>query len=162
MKILFIIPPNIHYIEPYAFVKADKSNSVRPSLGLLYVAAALRKSLGIEVRIIDSNADGLTLDDLGEIIREEAPDMVGFSVLTFNLLNCMEVSRLIRILSPTTKICYGGWHPTLYPQETLELGCTDFIVIGEGEAGFPELVNVLRNKKEPAENDLGNIRGIGF
>ena len=66
MKIFFIVPPNVHYIEPYAFVKADKSNTVRPSLGLLYVAAALRMSLGIEVRIIDANAEGLTLNDLGK------------------------------------------------------------------------------------------------
>jgi len=57
MKVIFIIPPNIHYIEPYSFVKADKSNTVRPHLGLLYVAAALRKNLGISVRIIDSNKE---------------------------------------------------------------------------------------------------------
>ena len=162
MKIFFIVPPNIHYIEPYAFVKADKSNTVRPHLGLLYVAAALRKSLGIEVRVIDSNADGLTLDGLREIISKETPDMIGFSVLTFNLLNCMEVSRLIQTCSPATKICYGGWHPTLYPQETLELGCVDFIVIGEGETTFTELVKVLQKGQAPAEEDLGNILGIGF
>src|SRR3972149_3814534 len=82
VKIFFIVPPNIHYIEPYAFVKADKSNTVRPYLGLLYIAAALRKSLGIEARIVDSNADGLTLEDIGEIIRRETPDLIGFSVLT--------------------------------------------------------------------------------
>lgn len=162
MKIFFIVPPNIHYIEPYAFTKADKSNAVRPHLGLLYVAAALRKSLRIEVRIIESNADGLTLDDLGEIIRQETPDIIGFSVLTFNLLNCMEVSRLIRSCSPATKICYGGWHPTLYPLETLDLGCVDFIVIGEGETSFTELVEVFLKKQDPAENDLVNIQGIGF
>lgn len=162
MKIVFIIPPNIHYIEPYAFVKADKSNTVRPYLGLLYVAAALRKSLGIEARIVDSNADGLTLEAIGEIIRRETPDLVGFNVLTFNLLNCMEVSRIIRTYSPSTRICYGGWHPTLYPRETLEIGCADFIVIGEGEVSFTELVKVLQKRQCPEEDDLGNIRGIGF
>jgi len=162
MKIFFIVPPNIHYIEPYAFTKADKSNAVRPHLGLLYVAAALRKSLGIEVRIIESNAGGLTLDDLREIIQQETPDIIGFSVLTFNLLNCMEVSRLIRSCSPETKICYGGWHPTLYPLETLDLGCVDFIVIGEGEFSFTELVKVLLEEQDPVENDLVRIQGIGF
>lgn len=161
MKIFFIIPPIIHYIEPYAFVKADKSNTVRPHLGLLYVAAALRKSLGIKAKIIDSNADDITLDGIGEIIKKETPDIIGFSVLTFNLLNCMEVSKLIRKYSPATKICYGGWHPTLYPRETLELGCADFIVIGEGETSFTELVSILQ-KKGLTEDGLMNIRGIGF
>src|SRR3990172_6375289 len=162
MKIFFIIPPNIHYIEPYAFVKADKSNTVRPYLGLLYVAAALRKYMGIEVRIIDSNADGLSLEDIGDIIRQETPDLVGFSVLTFNLLNCMEVSKLIGTFSGVTKICYGGWHPTLYPRETLELGSADFIVIGEGEFSFPKLVKACRENSERTQEELEKIKGIGF
>ena len=109
MKIFFIIPPNIHYIEPYAYIEADRSNTVRPYLGLLYVAAVLERDLGIETRIIDSNADNLTLNDLENIIAEEKPDIVGFSVLTFNLLNCMEVCKIIRQHSPLSKICFGGW-----------------------------------------------------
>ena len=162
MKVIFIIPPNIHYIEPYSFVKADKSNTVRPHLGLLYVAAALRKNLGISVRIIDSDAEGLTLENLKEIIVREAPDIVGFSVLTFNLLNCMEVSRLIREHSPATKICYGGWHPTLYPRETLELGCVDFIVMGEGEITFTELVLACSRGERLVSEELSKIKGIGY
>lgn len=162
MKIFFIIPPNIHYIEPYAFVKADKSNTVRPYMGLLYVAAELRRSLGIEVRVIDSNADGLTLEDIESIIAAEAPDIVGFSVLTFNLLNCMEVCKLIRRRSPDTKICFGGWHPTLYPNETLELDCVDYIIIGEGERTFSELVDLLRENRGVFEQELDSIKGIGY
>jgi len=96
MKIFFVIPPNIHYIEPYAYVEADRSNTLRPCLGLLYVAAVLKRDLGIETHIIDSNADDLTLNDLENIIEEEKPDIVGFSVLTFNLLNCMEVCKIIK------------------------------------------------------------------
>ncbi len=162
MKIFFIIPPALHYIEPYAYVKADKSNAVRPSLGLLYVAAALRNYSGIEARIIDSNADGLTLDDLEIIIAEETPDIVGFSVLTFNLLNCMEVCKVIQRCSPRTKICFGGWHPTLYPQETLELDCVDYIVIGEGEATFPELVALCKEKRNDSDAELSGIKGLGY
>jgi anaerobic magnesium-protoporphyrin IX monomethyl ester cyclase len=162
MKILFITPPDIHYIEPYAYVKADKSNSVRPSLGLLYVAAALRKNMGFEARIIDANADGLTLIDLEKLIAEEAPEIIGFSVLTFNLLNCMEVCNVIRKCSPHSKICFGGWHPTLYPKETLELGCADYIVIGEGEMTFSELVALHENKRHNFDEELGKIKGLGY
>ncbi len=153
MKIFFIIPPRIHYIEPYAYAVADKSNEARVSLGLLYIAAQLKKTLGIDIKIIDSPLDRLTLDDLEMIVREQKPDFVGFSVLTFNLLNCIEVSRIIKKCSPTTKICYGGWHPTLYPEETLKLDWVDYIVIGEGEITFTDLIS---NKK------LDKINGLGF
>lgn len=161
MKILFIIPPEIHYIEPYAYVKADKNNSIRPPLGLLYVAAALRKTSGINVRIIDCNAGGIGMDTLGELIKNESPDLVGFSVLTFNLLNCIDVAKLIRKVSPQTKICFGGWHATLYPEETVKLDCVDFIVIGEGEHTFSKLVEYCR-KKEFSDKELLNIEGIGY
>ena len=161
MKILLIIPPNIHYIEPYSYIKADKNNAIRPCLGLLYVAAAVRKVSGIEIRIIDCNIDNLDLAGLRQIIKNEQPDIVGFSVLTFNILNCIEVARIIRQISPLTKICFGGWHPTLYPQETLKLDCVDYIVIGEGEHSFSELVGHCMNKPQTEQYPV-NIKGIGF
>ncbi|UCE48397.1 MAG: radical SAM protein, partial [Phycisphaerales bacterium] len=162
MKILFIIPPNIHYIEPYAYIQADRSNTIRPSLGILYVAAALKELSGIDLRIIDANADNLTLSDLERLITEESPDIVGFSVLTFNLLNCMDVCRIIRKCSPTTKICFGGWHPTLYPQETLAFDFVDYIVVGEGEWTFRELIATYQEECIDLEQELSGINGLGY
>jgi anaerobic magnesium-protoporphyrin IX monomethyl ester cyclase len=161
MKITFIIPPNTHYIEPYSYVKADEQNTIRPCLGLLYVAATLRKNLNITVHIIDSNADNLNIADLRQIIKKKQPDLIGFSVLTFNILNCIEVAKIIREASPVTKICFGGWHPTLYPSETLKLDCVDYIVMGEGEDTFTELVKACNQAKD-SDCRLDKINGIGY
>jgi anaerobic magnesium-protoporphyrin IX monomethyl ester cyclase len=162
MKIILFVPPNLHYIEPYAYIEADKSNTIRPYLGLLYVAAAVKDIPGIDISIVDANADELSMEALEELITRESPDMVGFSVLTFNLLNCMEVSKLIRKCSPRTTICFGGWHPTLYPQETLAFNFIDIIVIGEGELTFRELVTIYHENRRPAEKYLAAINGIGY
>jgi anaerobic magnesium-protoporphyrin IX monomethyl ester cyclase len=162
MKIFLIIPPHTHYIEPYSYIEADKSNTIRPNLGLLYVAAAVKDSAGIDIRIIDANIDGYTLDDLERLITDESPDMVGFSVLTFNLLNCLDVSRVVRKCSPKTKICYGGWHPTLYPRETLAFDCVDYIVCGEGELTFRELIEIYRENKGSDEKALSGVKGLGY
>ncbi len=135
---------------------------IRPHLGLLYVAAVLRQTLGIEVRIIDSNVDDITLDDLKGIIATETPDIVGFSVLTFNLLNCLAVSRMIRENSPHSIICYGGWHPTLYPEETLKQNCVDYVIIGEGERTFTELVKAGNRKQKNFGQKLSEIKGLGY
>jgi radical SAM superfamily enzyme YgiQ (UPF0313 family) len=153
MKIFFIVPPSIHYIEPYAHMVADKSNGARVYLGLLYLAAYLRKSTGINVKIIDAVAEQYSLEDLAEIIEHEKPDMVGFSVLTFNLLNCLAVCEIIKMKNPNTKICFGGWHPTLYSNETLKFDCVDYIVIGEGEITFSELVS---------KNSPKGVNGVGY
>lgn len=162
MKIILTVPPNIHYIEPYAYIEADKSNTIRPCLGLLYIAAAVKDIPGMDVRIIDASVDGLSLEDMELFFTREAPELVGFSVLTFNLLNCMEVSKIIRKCSPQTKICFGGWHPTLYPRETLAFDFVDYIVIGEGELTFRELVKVHQDGKNPAEKQLAGIEGLGY
>ncbi|MFC1652360.1 B12-binding domain-containing radical SAM protein [Planctomycetota bacterium] len=164
MKIILITPPNIHYIEPYAYVEADKSNAIRPNLGLLYVAAAVKDLPGVDVRVIDMNADELTLADLGRLLVSESPDIVGFSVLTFNLLNCMAVSEVVRKNSPRSKICFGGWHPTLYPRETLAFDCVDYVVVGEGEYSFRELVqsNQACASLLDQEQGLSHIKGLGY
>ena len=162
MKVVFIIPPDLHYMEPYAHVEVDKSNVVRPMLGLLYVAAELRRSLGLEADFIDCRLDGCDLEDLERVLARETPDVVGFSVLTFNLLNCMEAGRIVRKASPSSVICYGGWHPTLYPEETLALGGMDYIVIGEGEHTFAELASALLKDKNPSEERLAGINGLGY
>jgi radical SAM superfamily enzyme YgiQ (UPF0313 family) len=162
MKIFLIVPPNIHYIEPYAYIEADKSNTIRPYLGLLYVAAAVKDIPGIDIHIVDANADELSMEKLEELITKESPDMVGFSVLTFNLLNCMEVSKIVRKCNPRTKICFGGWHPTLYPRETLAFDFVDYIVIGEGEWTFRDLVKINEGNENPAEKELAGIEGLGY
>lgn len=159
MKIFFVIPPHVHYIEPYAYIQADKSNRIRLHLGLLYVAAELRRAAGITPRIIDLNLDDAPLDAFGALLAQEKPDIIGFSVLTFNLLNCLETCRIIRKASPQTKICFGGIHPTLYPEETLGLGLADYIVMGEGERTFCELVAAVASQDEPR---LAAVRGIGY
>lgn len=162
MKIFFIIPPSIHYIEPYAYVEADKNNVSRPPLGILYVAAEARRSLEAELRIVDLNVGGMSLGDLEQLLREEQPDVVGFSVLSFNLLNCMEVCKVVRQVSPRTLICFGGWHPTLYPEETLALGVADVIVIGEGERTFAELIQALGRRKDAGDDVFAGIKGVGY
>ncbi len=163
MNILFIVPPEKHYIESYVTKKLDKRREFRQKLGILYVAGYLKKFGGHNPEIIDSLADGLNKDDLREIIKKKKPDIVGFSVLTFNLLDCLDVARIIRDVSPITKICFGGFHPTIYPKETLNFPEVDFIVFGEGEITFNELINLIAKKcVEDLDTKLSSIEGLGW
>jgi magnesium-protoporphyrin IX monomethyl ester (oxidative) cyclase len=52
----------------------------------------------------------------------------------------------------------GGPHVTSSPKECLEQKAIDFIVVGEGEAIFLELVKVIFEKKD----NFQNILGVGF
>ena len=161
MNILFVVPPEKYYIESYVTKKLDKGREFRQKLGILYVAGTLREGTSFDVEVIDSLADGLDSSDIRRIIKEKKPDVVGFSVLTFNLLDCLDVAKIIREVSPSTKICFGGFHPTIYPQETLDFPEVDYVVFGEGEITFKELVKAI-DLGGNMDSIFSTIDGLGW
>lgn len=163
LSVLFVVPPEKHFIESYVTKKLDKGREIRQKLGIMYVASALRENTGIVPEIIDCLADGYNWDDLKKLIQEKKPDLIGFSVLTFNLLNCLEAAEIVRHVSPQTKICFGGFHVSIYPSETLNLPNVDFVVFGEGETTFSELVKAfVQLKKGDEGSSFKGIDGLGY
>ncbi|MFC1915612.1 B12-binding domain-containing radical SAM protein [Chloroflexota bacterium] len=149
-------------------------------LGLGYIAAVLEKH-GHEVRIHDADweVEGVShtsfkdmtkeyggyqriLHDIdnplwGEIetvIRQQSPDIVGLSVMTPVCASALNVSRLVRRINPEISIVWGGVHPTLLPEETVQLDEVDIVVRGEGEYTF---LDIVENR-----NELDNISGITY
>lgn len=161
MKVLFLVPPEEHFIESYVTRKLDKGREFRQRLGLLYVAGYLRDRLSVTPRIVDCIAHGWRIPDVERLIERERPDIVGLSVLTFNLLDCLAAADAVKRVSPATKICFGGFHVTLYPEETLALPNVDYIVVGEGEVTFAELVR-RHTSGRPGDAELREIEGLGF
>ncbi len=41
---------------------------------------------------------------------------------------------------PRCRIVWGGWHPSLFPGETLQEAGVDAVVVGQGELAFADLV----------------------
>jgi len=50
MKIFFIVPPELHFIEAYNTKKVDKGREFRQKLGILAVAGYLRDAMWVELR----------------------------------------------------------------------------------------------------------------
>lgn len=162
VSVVFVIPPENHYIESNVSPRIEKGREFRQKLGLLYVGGYLRHATGVVPAIVDCLADGWSLDDLEAHMRRVKPDLVGFSVLTFNILDCLDAARVIRRASPRTRICFGGFHATIYPRETLALPETDFVVFGDGEVTLAELVAALAAGGEDCEKRLSAIDGLGW
>lgn len=160
MNVLFVIPPETHSIESSVPKGLESGKGVYPKLGLLYVAAYLEDQTGIVPSIVDCPAERLDYDQLEARLARESPDIVGISTLTFNLIDTWKTIKLIKRLHPTTKVCVGGQHVTLYPRETLALEGVDFVVAGEGERVFTWLVEALARGDGPAE--LEKLPGLGF
>ena len=160
MRVSFLIPPETHSIESSVPKGLEGGKGVYPKLGLLYVAAFLDREWEGAPGFIDCPAERLDYDGLERRIREEDPDLVGISTLTFNLIDCWRTIKLIKRIKPSCKICVGGQHVTLYPEETLGLEGVDFIVHGEGERVFYRLVQAL--EQGGSADLLRQIPGLGW
>ncbi|MDD5773353.1 MAG: radical SAM protein [bacterium] len=160
MKILFLIPPEKSSTDSYTLQKIVKNREFRPKLGILYVAGYLRDKTGIIPEIIDCIAKGFDYEEIVNIIKENKPDVVGMSVLTFNLIDCLKAADIIKSIDKNIKICFGGFHPTLYPKETCTFKSVDFIVMGEGEKTFSELIEKMQ--KDTLNEEYYGINGLGW
>jgi len=65
--------------------------------------------------------------------------------------------KISKIAKKNSTVVWGGVHSTLLPKQTLENEFIDYVVIGEGEITFPNLIRALKKK-----NQTNRIKGIGY
>ena len=89
-------------------------------------------------------AQSAVRETIERLVRDNAPDVVGLSVMTFQRPTARRVIALIRALVPGVRVVVGGYDPSLAPEAWTNpaLG-VDAIVRGEGEVTFRELVRAL-------------------
>ena len=92
------------------------------------------------------------------LMREQDPDVVGLSIMTFQRRTALRLVRLIRRIKPGVAVVAGGYDPSLAPEayEHPESGI-DFIVRGEGELTFRALLLALSRGE-----DVSGIDGLSF
>lgn len=157
MHILLISPPHKSIITTTIPEKINQERGYQPPLGLLYLASYLKQNSAHQVTIIDSEVERLDHPDLRQRIEQLKPDLVGIQALTFTLIDALKTAATVKSYSRNTPVVLGGPHVTIYPQESLMLKDVDYIVRGEGEISFKEMLDNLGN-----EAGLGAVSGIGF
>jgi anaerobic magnesium-protoporphyrin IX monomethyl ester cyclase len=132
----------------------QKTRYPQPSLGLASLAAVLESS-GHNVKILDMPA--LKLSELSaETILQEKPDIIGITAMTPTLNAALAVAKKVKETSNNTLVALGGPHATVLPEETLEKAYDlDFVIRGEGEQTFADLVNHLQGNKTGLEKVSG-------
>ena len=83
------------------------------------------------------------------LVAEHEPDVVGLSVMTFQRKTAKGIIDLVRTRRPRARIVVGGYDPSLAPEAYTEDpdGGVDFIVRGEGEITFRELLRALETQR---------------
>ncbi|PWT82767.1 MAG: hypothetical protein C5B57_08140 [Blastocatellia bacterium] len=91
------------------------------------------------------------------LVHELRPDVVGLSVMTFQRITAFKIARLIRSLRPTVHIVVGGYDPSLAPHAYETCPEVQFIVRGEGEQTFSDLLRALE-----AHGGFEHIPGLSY
>jgi radical SAM superfamily enzyme YgiQ (UPF0313 family) len=110
-----------------------------------------------EVIIIDGR---LEKNPLNKIMKElDGALCLGITVLTGNPINdALYISDSVKRVHPDIPIIWGGWHPSLFPKQTLiDENSIDISVQGQGEVTFSELVDHLADRA-----DLQHVKGICY
>jgi len=132
--------------------ETEQDGFSNPPLGLLYIAGTLLQH-GFDVRVIDGCLEGLP--GIRKSIVEFQPEYIGITCLTPGRKKALTVARVAKEIIPHITVVLGGPHPTIMWKQMLEhYPDIDYIVIGEGEITFLELVQ--------SQTDPSLIPGLVF
>lgn len=134
MKVQLVLAPKL---------KLKRTGGVEylyPPLGLLYLASYLRDKLSdVEIKVTDGFRLGYprTLEE----VELFAPDILGVSSATPAAAGAYRLINEIKTILPETMVVYGGAHPTAIPEDALFRSMVDYVVMGEGEVTFCNLIS---------------------
>jgi hypothetical protein len=142
--------------------RATRPKNRRFPLSVMAIGAALPDDVTWE--IIDGNRP--TVDPLTDIsarvrVQAETNDPVRLIALTVmpgpQLVAAVPLSRQLKARFPDIPIVWGGYFPSLYPAPVLNAPYIDWLVRGQGEQAFRELLGVIAGTLDPH-----SVAGLGF
>ncbi|MCK4819555.1 cobalamin-dependent protein, partial [bacterium] len=124
-------------------------------IGLAYIKASIT---GHDVEVFDTNASKKPFEDLGEVLENHSPQVVGISLRNIDSTNKREVVFYYSYLKETidvikkqsqAKIIIGGSGFSMFAREIMEEeGRIDYGIFLEGEKVFPALLENLDNPQK--------------
>lgn len=129
---------------------------IHTNLAIRYLKAYARPEFDPE--IVEFTIKEPALNIVTELYQRK-PDLVGFSCYIWNIEETIKVIQMLRAVSPKTKIVLGG------PEVSYDLhywlrrldGLVDFIIMGEGEYSFKQLLRYVHE-----EIPLEEVPGIAY
>ena len=152
MKILLIYP---YFLEE----RIHREEVEAVPIGLHSVAAVLKKSK-YDVEVVNCCKSGMRPESIPEILKNKRPQVIGFSIVNGNRWGAIEIARAAKQIVPKVKVVFGGigahslWEHFLnhFPE-------IDYIVLGEGEYSF---LNLIRFLESGGDGNPADLTGVAF
>jgi len=150
-----MVKKNIILVNPAIHFQGVLTHGMYPNTAIMILATILDRA-GFKVKIVDGRYQ--TANNAIKTILNEVNDsllFVGFSVMTIQLPWAYYVSTAVKSKAPGVKTIWGGVHPTLFPEQTIEDTAVDIVAVDETASTINSLAQTLSQ-----EGDLSTIPGI--
>lgn len=142
-KVLLITPP-------YHYGLTDVLGRWIP-LNLVYLAGAARQA-GADPEIYDAQVLNHGFPEIEAKLAAARPDVVAVGAVTATVHDALRILEIAKKVNPAAVTVLGGVHASFLYREILESSpAVDFVVLGEGEGTFRELLETLAESGNPAE-----------
>ena len=151
---------NILLVYPYFLDQRINEEDVSAiPMGLYYVGAMLRAN-GYAVDILNGHSLGRVPHRIYQVLGDRRPDVVGFSILHANRWGGIDIARMVKKVNPKATVVFGGVGATfLWEHFLTHFPEIDYVVRGEGEQSFLELIRFLEKKNGTMPT---HIDGLAF
>ncbi|HAA81440.1 MAG: Radical SAM domain protein [Caldanaerobacter subterraneus] len=109
-----------------------------------------------DIEIFETTINDST-DFMLESVVEKEPDVVGISCYIWNIEIALNLAENIKKILPKVILVLGGPEASYDVDNLLSKGFIDYIVLGEGEIAFKELLEALEGKR-----DIKEVAGISY
>lgn len=157
-KIALIYPQRMHYAfgtTPHVHVEADAGSY--PPIGMLYIAAYIQRHSAHEVLVLDGHTEQVDQQGVEQYLLKHRPDVVGIYFSTYYVRDSILTAASVRDVLPNAAVVAGGPHVDFYPSETVSLPYVDYVMQGDSERSFLELVNHLSAGDLDAAGAMNNV-----
>ena len=129
-------------------IEAGAKHTLYPPIGLMHLAAVLRDEYDVYIK--DYSGEEIKEEELEREINKINPFIIGIRVLTGPPIpRAILISKVAKRLDKI--VVWGGPHPTILPEQTLQEDYIDSVIIGEGEHTFKQLIKYYEGKKAKLE-----------
>ena len=136
--------------------RATRPKNRRYPLSILALAAMIEGKE--DYAIVDGNLEDYPSASIERIMRERRARMLAVTVMPGpQMVAAIPVCRWLKETHPDVPIVWGGYFPTIYPDAALNANYVDFVVRGQGEDTFVELLVALEGDRK-----FTGIPGLSF
>jgi radical SAM superfamily enzyme YgiQ (UPF0313 family) len=142
-NIVLVMPSYKECVQSFFVFHEDQAIGSKPPLGIMSIAAYLKKEGFSSIEIFDASLENLSPEQTASRLALMRPDIVGLSVMTDVWYNTVRTCELVKQFLPDTIICLGGPHTSIYPELSLATASADMLIAGDGEFVFREALDKL-------------------